>query len=98
MLYTVFTDKEQHKYRKELLELHIRCCTAYLKQRSLKHNKIKKFFVIYSNYIDEDNIEQYFNRPIALFVQALVLDQLDYIVDYVKPETKKKRKKRHNKS
>lgn len=85
------------KQDKELLELHKRCCKTYLVQRSLKHSKIKKFFIIYDWYINLKNVRNYFFRPISIFVQALVLNQLDQISDYIdnnKANVKRKRKSR----
>lgn len=97
MQYTVFTEKEMLKQDKELIELHKRCCKTYLVQHSLKHAKIKKFFIIYDWYITTDNIRCYFFRPINLFVQALVLNQLTQLSDYVNPnKNAKKRKRRTN--
>lgn len=93
MKYHVFTDKELLKQNKELLELHKRCCKTYLVQRSLKHSKIKKFFIVYDWYINPDNINNFFFRPITLFIQALLLGQLDQLSDYTNKNGKKKRKR-----
>lgn len=100
MKYTVFEKKVLIKWNKDLLELHQRCCKTYLIQRSLKSRRIKQFFIIYNTYVNEKNIQMYFFRPINIFVQALVLDQLDKISNYVKPskdETKKRKRKLHKK-
>ena len=97
MDYVIFSEKEMLKQDKELLELHKRCCKTYLVQRSLKHSKIKKFFIIYDWYINPKSIRHYFFRPISIFVQALVLNQLDQISDYIdnnKAHVKRKRKSR----
>lgn len=97
MDYIIFSEKEMLKQDKELLELHKRCCKTYLVQRSLKHSKIKKFFIIYDWYINSKNVRNYFFRPISIFVQALVLNQLDQISDYIdnnKANVKRKRKSR----
>lgn len=97
MDYIIFSEKEMLKQDKELLELHKRCCKTYLVQRSLKHSKIKKFFIIYNWYIKPKNVRNYFFRPISIFVQALVLNQLDQISDYIdnnKANVKRKRKSR----
>ena len=97
MDYIIFSEKEMLKQDRELLELHKRCCKTYLVQRSLKHSKIKKFFIIYNWYINQKNVRNYFFRPIPIFVQALVLNQLDQISDYInnnKANVKRKRKSR----
>lgn len=97
MDYIIFSEKEMLKQDKELLELHKRCCKTYLVQRSLKHSKIKKFFIIYDWYINPKTVRNYFFRPISIFVQALVLNQLDQISDYIdnnKANVKRKRKSR----
>lgn len=97
MDYVIFSEKEMLKQDKELLELHKRCCKTYLVQRSLKHSKIKKFFIIYDWYINPKNIRNYFFRPMSIFVQALVLNQLDQISNYIdnnKTNGKRKRKSR----
>lgn len=83
------------KQDKELVKLHKRCCKTYLVQRSVKHSKIKKFFIVYEFYIGPKNIRNFFFRPIHIFVQAIILDQLGQIEDYinkVKPEKKKRRR------
>lgn len=98
MLYTVLSEKEHLKQNNELLELHKRCITDYLIQKSLKLSKRKKFFKIYDFYINDINIREYFFRPIPLFVYALITDRLDEIRDYIPFENKsKKRNKRKNK-
>lgn len=97
MDYTIFSDKEMLKQDKELVELHKRCCKSYLIQHSLKHSKIKKFFIVYDWYINTDNVRNFFFRPINLFIQALLLGQLDEISDYIDNNTKNgKRKKKRN--
>lgn len=97
MDYTIFSAKEMLKQDKELVELHKRCVKTYLVQRSLKHRKIKKFFIVYDWYINTNNIRNFFFRPVPIFVQALLLGQLDEISDYVnKDGYGKKRKKRRN--
>lgn len=72
------------KARRELLELHKRCIVTYLTQKSVKYRTQKKFLRLYDYYISEKNIDNYFHRPIKLFVKALVLDRLDDIKDYFK--------------
>lgn len=94
MKYTIFSDKEMLKQNKELVELHKRCCKTYLVQRSLKHSKIKKFFVIYDWYIGPSNIRNFFFRSTEVFVRYLVLGQLDKISDYINKNNNGK-KKRH---
>lgn len=97
MDYTIFSDKEMLKQDKELVELHKRCCKSWLVQHSLKHSKIKKFFIVYDWYINTDNVRNFFFRPINLFIQALLLGQLDDISDYIDNNTKNgKRKKKRN--
>ena len=73
MDYTIFSAKEMLKQDKELVELHKRCVKTYLVQRSLKHRKIKKFFIVYDWYINTSNIRNFFFRPVPIFVQALLL-------------------------
>lgn len=97
MDYTIFSAKEMLKQDKELVELHKRCVKTYLVQRSLKHRKIKKFFIVYDWYINTGNIRNFFFRPVSIFVQALLLGQLDEISDYInKGGYGKKHKKRRN--
>lgn len=97
MDYTIFSDKEMLKQDKDLVELHKRCCKSWLVQHSLKHSKIKKFFIVYDWYINPHNIRSFFFRPIHIFIQALILNQLDQISDYInnnKTNGKRKRKSR----
>ena len=92
MDYTIFSAKEMLKQDKELVELHKRCVKTYLVQRSLKHRKIKKFFIVYDWYIIN-----FFFSPVPIFVQELLLGQLDEISYYVnKDGYGKKHKKRRN--
>lgn len=97
MLYTVLSEKDHLKQNNELLELHKRCITDYLIQKSLKLSKRKKFFRIYDFYINDINIREYFFRPIPLFVYALITDRLDEIRDYMPIENKPKKNKRKKK-
>lgn len=99
MDYTIFSAKEMLKQDKELVELHRRCVKTYLVQRSLKHAKIKKFFIVYDWYINPSNVRNFFFRPVHLFVQALLLGQLDEISDYIEKDNngKKRKKRRHRK-
>ena len=48
------------KQEKDMVELHKRCVKNYLVQRSLKHGKIKKFFIVYDYYLGTENIRNYF--------------------------------------
>lgn len=94
MDYTIFSDKEMLKQDKELVELHKRCCKSWLVQHSLKHSKIKKFFIVYDWYINPHNVRSFFFRPIHIFIQALLLCQLDNISDYIDNNKNGKRKKK----
>lgn len=94
MDYTIFSDKEMLKQDKELVELHKRCCKSYLIQHSLKHSKIKKFFIVYDWYINTNNVRNFFFRSIHIFIQALLLGQLDDISDYIDNNKNGKRKKK----
>ena len=99
MDYRIFSDKEMEKQEKDMVELHKRCVKNYLVQRSLKHGKIKKFFIVYDYYLGTENIRNYFFRPIDMFVRFLLLGKLEEIEDYVKADSrKKKRKHKRNKS
>ena len=82
------------KQDKELVELHKRCCKSWLVQHSLKHSKIKKFFIVYDWYINPHNVRSFFFRPIQIFIQALLLGQLDNISDYIDNNKNGKRKKK----
>lgn len=91
------------KQEKDMVELHKRCVKNYLVQRSPKHGKIKKlikkFFIVYDYYLGTENIRNYFFRPIDMFVRFLLLGKLEEIEDYVKADSrKKKRKHKRNKS
>lgn len=48
---------------------------------------------MYEMYIDENNILQYYNLPINLFVQALVQDSLNKFFRYTVADVRKDRKK-----
>lgn len=74
--YKVFTKKELLKDKKELLELHERCIKTYLVSKSLEYSTIKKFFIVYHKYLDENNIQKYFFLPIKYFVNSLLLYKL----------------------
>lgn len=83
------------KANRELLDLHKRCITTYLTQRSVKYRTQKKFFKIYDKYINENNIRNFFFSPIKIFVYALVMDRLEKISNYVVVNIgNKKRKKK----
>lgn len=93
MDYRIFSDKEMEKQEKDMVELHKRCVKNYLVQRSLKHGKIKKFFIVYNYYLGTENIRNYFFRPIDMFVRFLLLGKLEEIEDYVKADSRKKKRK-----
>lgn len=78
------------KANKELIDIHKRCITNYLIQRSLKHKFQKKFFILYDHCINEHNIRHFFFRPIRVFVYALITDRLVEIEDYMEKKPKKK--------
>lgn len=94
MMYIDLPEKEKLKINKELIELHKRCITDYLVQRSMKLSKRRKFFIIYDFYIKEHNIKEYFFRPIKLFVYALVTNRLSDIQDYIPKFDNNGKKKR----
>ena len=91
--YKVFTHKELLKDYKELLELHTRCIKTYLVSKSLEYSTIRKFFIIYDTYIDEENILKYFFLPTKYFVNSLILYKLKNIKFYGKPKSKAKSRK-----
>lgn len=93
MIYQGLPKRVLEKHRIELVELHKRCIKSYLVQKDLSYKNRLKFFKLYEMYIDEKNIEQYFNIPINLFVQALVKDTLHTFFRYIKPDVRKDRKK-----
>lgn len=97
MKYQLFSEKDHEKWNKELLEIHKRCCKAYLIQKDLKHTYIRKFFIIYDKYISERNILNFYFRPIKYFVQAIVLNQLNKISDYEYPVKPKRKRTRRSK-
>ena len=97
MDYRIFSDKEMEKQEKDMVELHKRCVKNYLVQRSLKHGKIKKFFIVYDYYLGTENIRNYFFRPINMFVRFLLLGKLEEIEDYVKADSRKKKRKHKRK-
>lgn len=82
------------KANKELIDLHKRCIITYLTQRSVRHRTQKKFLVLYDMYIDENNIRNFFHRPIRMFVYALVTNKLEKIENYISTVNKKKRKRK----
>lgn len=93
-------NKEIERTRRELLELHKKCLKDYLVGKDMKLKKRNKFFKLYDFFIYEDNIENFFFRPVHIFVYALVSNRLDEISDYTrkagkyKLKTKKKRNAR----
>ncbi len=70
------------KQDKELVELHKRC-KSWLIQHSLKHSKIKKFFIVYDWYINPNNAVIFFRFIHIFFFKLLLLGQLDNISDYI---------------
>ena len=84
---------------KDMVALNQRSVKNYLVQRSLNHGQIKKFLIRYDYYLGTENIRNYFFRPIDMFVRFLLLGKLEEIEDYVKADSrKKKRKHKRNKS
>jgi hypothetical protein len=95
MKYQIISKKEFLKQGKELLELHKRVIKTYLVQNSLKHSKMKKFFIVYDHFIDERNIREYFFLSAPIFVRALILDRLEDVRNYfIKENQNGKKKKR----
>ena len=91
--YKVFTHKELLKDYREYLELHKRCVKTYLVSKSLDYPTVRKFFIIYDKYIDEENVLSYFFLPIPYLVNSLILYKLHNIKFYGKL-SKLKRKHR----
>lgn len=92
--YHIFTEKELKRDLKELVELHKRCIKSYLVSKDVRYKTRKKFEALYDYYIDNSNIRDFFFLPIALFVQAVVKNQLDNVRIYVRKNKTKKRKGR----
>lgn len=84
--------KTKEKWNVELIELHKRLVVTNLTQRGLKTTKQKKFFIIYDYYINEKNIQYFFNRPIDLFIKSLLRVELDKIANYIDRDYKKNTK------
>lgn len=93
----MLSKKELLKYDKELVELHKRCITSYLVQRSIKLRTRKKLFKLYDIYINETNIREYFFRDLDVFINALVTDRLGNIRNYFTDLKKQKKKNVHRK-
>lgn len=92
LLYTAFSEKVFIKWNKELVELHKRVITTYLASRGVKYGTRVKFFKLYDNEINEDNIKCYFFTPTPLLVQYLVLGRVNEVSTYIiHPNGKKKR-------
>lgn len=94
--YTVFTEKELRKDRKELVELHKRVIKTYLVSRGVRAITIRKFFKLYDYYIDEKNILSYFYTKTSILVNALVKGE-DYLLNartYIFSKTKKRRRRK----
>ena len=64
-----------------------------INSKSLEYPTIRKFFVIYDTYIDEENILKYFFLPIKYFVNSLILYKLQNIKFYGKTKSKAKGRK-----
>lgn len=79
-------EKEISKKLRELLELHKKVLTNYLRQRDIKLKIRNKFFGLYDHYIDEENIEEYFFAPVKLFVLMLVRNELSKIRNFKSAE------------
>lgn len=92
LLYTHFSEKVFIKWNKELVELHKRVITTYLASRGIKYGTRVKFFKLYDNEINEDNIKCYFFTPTPLLVQYLVLGRVNEVSTYIiHPHGKEKR-------
>lgn len=91
--YHIFTEKELKKELKELIELHKRCIKSYLVAKDVKFRTRKKFDRLYDYYINNSNIRDFFFLPIAIFVQAVIKDQLEDVRPYVHRENKTKKRK-----
>lgn len=86
-MYTTLEDpnfsKALKKTNREIVQLHKRCLKHHLRVYfNLKEPSIKKFFIIYDNEINEDNIRYYVNRPLSIFIKALIRKELQTIKDY----------------
>jgi hypothetical protein len=98
MAYLPLSDKVTEKWRKELIELHKRVILDYFFTKGVSLGGKNKFFRLYDYYIDHTNILCYFNKPIRIFVNALITDRLDQIADSFPTDGKTKRKKRKKSS
>lgn len=97
MAYIPLSEKVIEKWRKEDIELHKRVIVTYLIQRGLGVATRNKFFRLYDKIISPENILCYFNKPVHIFVNALVLNKLEQICDTfpnINPIPKKKRRKK----
>ena len=74
-------EKEITKTRKEIIALHKRCIETALKQRMVSFYGRRKFFELYHIYVNINNIEDYFFKPINLFINTLVIGNQDDIKD-----------------
>lgn len=97
MAYIPLSEKVIEKWRKEDIELHKRVITNYLIQCGYKLTTRHKFFALYDALITPKNILCYFNKPVRIFVKAIVLDRLDEIADIYPDSKPKKRTKKSNK-
>lgn len=97
MAYTSLSKKVIEKWRKEDIELHKRVIVTYLIQSGLGVTTRNKFFKLYDTIISPENILCYFNKPVHIFVNALVLNKLERICDIlpnINSTFKKKRRKK----
>ena len=97
MTYIPVSLKVIERWRKEDIELHQRVITSYLHQIGANVTTRNKFFALYDRYITPGNILCYFNKPIRIFVKALVQDKLDEIGDIYPQKKPKKRTRKSNK-
>ena len=92
--YHIFTEKELKKDLKELIELHKRCIKSYLVSKDIRFKTRRKFDKLYDYYIHNSNIRDFFFLPIAIFVQAIVKDQLENVRPYVHKQSNKTKKRK----
>lgn len=84
--------KVWEKWNRELIEIHKRCLVTHLTERGMRKRTQKKFFKLYDVYVTTKNIRQFFNRPLKIFIIALVKNCLDDISYEVNNKKSKKRK------
>lgn len=84
--------KQWLKDQKELLELHKRCLKSELFYMGVEPSTRRKFFKLYDMVIRPETIREYFHRPLKIFIEALVRDELDQIRDvYPSPKVRIRR-------